>query len=101
MLSKAKTASNKAGFKNAFKSVTVDHVHDFGNGRISFNAVFDDVIKIYNLTWVEGVKNGKEYKFISFPSRKGKDGNYYNDVFFEITSDIQDSIEAQIAGVIE
>lgn len=37
----------------------------------------DDTLIIKELTLVEG-KNGL---FLSFPSKKGKDGNYYNSVY--------------------
>lgn len=37
----------------------------------------DDTLIIKGLTLVEG----KECLFLSFPSKKGKDGNYYNSVY--------------------
>lgn len=38
---------------------------------------FDDTLVIKGLTLVEG----KDGLFLSFPSTKGKDGNYYNSVY--------------------
>lgn len=37
----------------------------------------DDTLVIKGLTLVEG----KEGLFLSFPSKKGKDGNYYNSIY--------------------
>lgn len=81
---------------NDFQIVVVSHVHDFGNGRIGFNATFDGLVTIYNMTYIEGNKNGKEYAFVSMPQEKGKDGNYYNRAWLHITDDLLSSIQSQL-----
>lgn len=50
-----------------------------GNSKIKafVNLNLDDTLIIKGLTLVEG-KNGL---FLSFPSKKGKDGNYYDSVY--------------------
>lgn len=89
---------------DTFQNVKVERVHDFGNGRISFNATFgmgssDDPIRlvtVYGLTWVEGEKDGKEYSFVSMPQQKAKDGNYYNHCYLTISEELKDDIASQI-----
>ena len=60
------------------------------------NTVFCDLeingVKIYGCRYVEG-KNGD---FISFPSHKGKDGEYYNDAWAELSVDDVKNIDEQI-----
>lgn len=107
MLSKSKnnkSKNNKKDFKS-FDYVALGHVHDFGNGRISFNADFGmdgtPMITIYNLTWVEGTKkDGTEYKFVSMPQERGSDGNYYNRVYFPIDDTLTDAIEKLLSDVL-
>ena len=53
-------------------------------------------VKIYNCTYREGIKNGKEWNLVDFPSVKGKDGNYYNRVWFPISKELCDSIAKAI-----
>lgn len=104
MLSKKSNKKSKE-FK-MFDFVSIGHVHDFGNGSISFNADFGvdgvPMITIYNLTWREGKrKDGTEYKFVSMPQEKGSDGNYYNRVYFPISDDLQDRIEMMLAEALD
>lgn len=60
------------------------------------NSCFIDLringVKIYGCRYVEG-KNGD---FISFPSHKGKDGEYYNDAWAELSTDDVKNIDEQI-----
>ena len=45
---------------------------------------------------------GKEGSFISFPSRKGKDGKYYSHAYFRLTQEEQDEIiQAALEGLEE
>lgn len=80
-----------------FTDVKVSNVHDFGNGQIAFTAVFDDVVTIYNMRYVEGVRDGREYAFVGFPERKGTDGKYYKIVYTAISEDLQTQIVEQIS----
>lgn len=96
-LSKKTNQSKKQDVGQEFLKAKVGRVHDFGNGQISFNCTFDDVITIYNMKYIEGTKkDGTEYSFISFPQHKGSDGNYYNYVWCRITENLSDQIVEQI-----
>lgn len=50
-----------------------------GNSKTKafIDLTLDDTLVIKGLTLVEG----KDILFLSFPSKKGKDGNYYNSVY--------------------
>lgn len=65
----------------SLKSVTlsVSHVKAWDNG-VTFTLNVDRV-SIYGCRVVSG-KNGD---FISFPSRKGSDGKYYNHAYIDLT----------------
>ena len=45
-------------------------------------------VKIYGCTYREGVKDGKEWSLVDFPSVKGKDGEYYNRVWFPVSKEL-------------
>ena len=48
------------------------------------------------------IAEGKEGSFISFPSRKGKDGKYYSHAYFRLTQEEQDEIiQAALEGLEE
>lgn len=104
-LSKAKPAAKKTKTnKPQLKSFTAAHVeraHDFGGGRISFTCTFDGTITIYNMMYVEGTKDGKDYAFVTMPQTKGKDGNYYNMCYSPITDALQDDIIKQLADLLD
>lgn len=57
-------------------------------------------IKIYSCWYRQGVKNGKEWSMISFPSQKGADEKYYNHVFFPISDELKAAIEKQIESLL-
>lgn len=108
MLSKGKSNQKSENKMQAFTWVKVERCHDFGNGRISFNASFgmgdaekeEPLIRVYGLTWVEGTNGKKEYKFISMPQRKGSDGNYYNECYISITDELLDQVEMQLGTML-
>lgn len=107
--SKAESKEKKDAMQ-PFNYVKVHRCHDFGEGRIAFDAdlgikaekstVTNVFVTIYNLVWVEGEKDGKEYKFVSMPQRKGSDGNYYNICRVNISDDLLDDIESQLADML-
>lgn len=86
--------------KKSEKKIKVTRVKQFGNGNIVFDVNINDV-SIYNASWMEGEKNGKDYRFVSFPSKKGKDKEgeecYYNHVYVKLSNDELDEIEKQIS----
>lgn len=105
-----KSNTEKKDTMQTFNYVKVRRCHDFGNGRISFDADFgikaekstveNIFVTIFNLTWIEGEKNGKEYKFVSMPQRKGSDGNYYNICRVSISDDLLIDIESQLSDML-
>ena len=78
------------------KSATVTRAHEFKNGHVSFDAVLDDCIKVYGMVFIEGKKGD----FISMPSYKGSDDNYYNYVYFEYDDKFVADIKAQLEKLI-
>lgn len=69
--------------------IKVVRAHQFDDGSIAIDLEVNGV-SIYNATLREG-KNGQ---FVSFPSRKGKDGKYYSHVYVKFSEDdIQTIIE--------
>lgn len=105
-----KSSAKKEDTMQTFNYVKVRRCHDFGNGRISFDADFGihgekstvtlEYVTIFNLTWVEGEKGGKEYKFVSMPQRKGSDGNYYNICRINISDELLADIEKQLSDML-
>lgn len=58
-------------------------------------------VMIYGMAYRSGkTKEGKDYTLVSFPSRKGNDGKYYNHVWFKITDEMLSDIEKQIEALI-
>lgn len=72
--------------------IEVTRAHQFNDGTIEFDMKIGGDITIYGNRLVDG-KNGI---FVSFPSRKGNDGNYYSHVFIKLSEDDVASIVAQI-----
>ena len=48
----------------------------------------------------EDAKRNIKESFISFPARKGNDGNYYNHAWFKISDELRAEIEKQIEAMI-
>ena len=72
---------------NEFK-VIVSRVKAFDDNNIACDLTVNGV-SISGCVYRQGVKYGKEYAFISFPSRKNeKDGKYYNHANFPISEDL-------------
>lgn len=85
---KMKVGAKKETGKNI---ITVTRAHQFEDGGIAFDMIINGVT-IYNNKLVEGEKG----TFVSFPSRKGKDGKYYSYVFIKLSADEVAGIVAQI-----
>jgi DNA-binding cell septation regulator SpoVG len=83
--------TNKDAVKENTYEVAVTRAHEFDNGNIVFDMIVNGV-KIFGMKALEGSKGS----FISFPQRKGTDGNYYNNAWFKITEELQAEIEDQI-----
>ena len=71
--------------------IKVTRAHQFDDGGITFDMVVNDVT-IYGCKVAQG-KNGQ---FVSFPSRKGKDGKYYSHAYINLSAEDQKDIFEQI-----
>jgi len=78
--------------------LTVERVHQFDDGRITFNLTVDGFVTIYDCRIYDG-KDGKP--FISFPARKGNDGKYWNHAYIKLsdeqTEDVAKQVEEKLA----
>lgn len=92
-------AKKKAEEATQSYNVEVKRAKQFESGDIAVDMVVNGV-SIYNCTYKSGEKDGKEYAFISFPSRKGKDDKYYSHVYFKISEELLADIEKQIEKLI-
>lgn len=81
--------------------VKVTRAHEFEAGTIAFDMEVNG-ITIYGMYYRAGIspKTKEEYEIISFPSRKGKDGKYYNHVYFAITDEVKKSIIEQLGKLV-
>ena len=82
--------------ESAVQSVEVVRAKSFDNGGVVFDMIINGV-SIYNCRVVEG-KNGD---FISFPSRKGSDGNYYSHAYIKLTEDDTKQIISLVEKALE
>ena len=95
MAIKKKTENQEQEFK-----VEVTRAHEFKSGDISFDVKVNG-INLYGLTYInEDPERNIKKPFISFPSRKGSNGKYYNYCFFKIDDALQADIEKQIEGLL-
>lgn len=85
---KTKKQENK---ETAVSELKVTRAHQFDDGNITFDLQVNGVT-IYGCKIAEG-KNGQ---FVSFPSRKGKDGKYYSYAYIALSEDDQKVIFEQI-----
>lgn len=93
-------AIKKAKEATANINIEVTRAHEFKSGDISFDCIVNG-INLYSLTYInENPEKHIDKPFISFPSRKGSDGKYYNFCYFKVTDEIQDAIEKGIEAVL-
>lgn len=78
---------------NGEHKFTVERVHQFDDGSITFNMVVDGFVQVYGCRIYDG-KDGKP--FISFPSRKGADGKFWNHVYMRLTDEQTEEIAKQV-----
>jgi DNA-binding cell septation regulator SpoVG len=88
----SKKESKKASEKEIFKGENVQiEFRPYEDGNLLGFAtllLYDEEIKVYNCRVVEG----KTGPFVSYPSYKGSDGNYYNIVYIDKDSDLASEI---------
>lgn len=83
--------------EKVYHAFEVRRAKAFENGSVSFDLTIDGFITIYNMRVVEG-KNGD---FVSFPSRKGKDGKYYSYVWFKLDEADEKAILEKVQEVLD
>lgn len=92
-------AKKKAEEPKHSYDVEVKRVKELESGDIAFDMLVNG-ITIYGCIYKEGEKDGNEYAFVSFPSRKGSDGKYYSHVYFRIEDDLLKDIQSQIESLL-
>lgn len=80
-------------------SVRVDRVQAVKENTFAFDMTVNG-IKIFGCFYRQGIKDGKEWSMITFPSHKGNNGKYYNYVMFPITKELQAEIERQMTSLL-
>ena len=81
-------------------NVKVRRAHEFKSGDIGFDADVNGVT-LYGLTYMnENPDRNIKSDFVSFPSRKGSDGKYYNMYYFKISDELLKDIAEQIGEII-
>lgn len=84
--------NNEINDKKDAKLIVVKRAKEFDWG-ISFDMIVNDVT-IYGCKLL--AKKDSDETFVAFPSRKGKDGKYYNYAYVDLTEEEQKDIVAQI-----
>ena len=79
--------------------IKVTRAHQFDNS-ISFDVQLYGTITIYGCTYRTYEKYGEEKGIVGFPSRKGKDDEWYNHAYFFVTDEMLATIEKQIEALI-
>lgn len=92
-----KSENKKASGTFDLQTWEVIRAYEFEGGNISFDLKVNGVF-IYGmvLVWME---DRKEY-FISFPSRKGRDGKYYKHAWFQLNDTLQKAIIERIEEIL-
>ena len=82
--------------------IEVTRAASFKNSNnIGFDMIINDV-KIYGCIYVQGKnKKGEDYAFVSFPSRKSDDGNYYNHAYVTLSEKDEETIEKALEAMVE
>lgn len=80
-------------------AVKVERVKAVKENVFAFDMIVNGVT-IYGCWYRQGVKDGKEWSLISFPSRKAENGKYYNYCQFPISSTLKVEIEKQMESLL-
>lgn len=86
-----KKPENKTRNQMTLRDFSVNHVRQWDTGGISADLTINGV-QIYGVRVIEG-RNGD---FLSYPSRKGSDGKYYNHVYCDLSAEDQGKVLAEI-----
>lgn len=88
--------------KSANLNIEVSRVKDFSDEKgtcIAFDMKVNEVT-IYGCYYREGVKDGKDYSMVAFPSRKSSDGKYYKHAYVKLSDADIDNISKQIEALL-
>ena len=81
--------------------ITVKRAKELDNGTIMFDMEANGVM-IYGCSYkvLTRKDNGEEFAKVGFPSRKGADDKWYNNVYFKIEPDTLAKIEQGIESLL-
>ena len=79
--------------KSANLNIEVSRVKDFSDEKVNG-------VTIYGCYYREGVKDGKDYSMVAFPSRKSSDGKYYKHAYVKLSDADIDNISKQIEALL-
>lgn len=93
---------NKKEEKKLEYVITVTRAKELDNGTIMFDMIANGVM-IYGCSYkVLSRKDGSgDFSKVGFPSKKGSDGKYYNQAYFQIDDSIMEQIEKGIEAKID
>lgn len=95
--SKATKAQDKAQEKaKVTYTVEVLRAKEIKDNTYGVDLIINGV-KVYGCIFKQGIKDGKEWSLLDFPSRKGSDGNYYTYCWCPLDKGTLAVIEGQIA----
>ena len=83
--------TKKENKETVVKELKVTRAHQFDDGTIAIDLEVNGVA-IYNAA----LRDSKNGMFVSFPSRKGKDGKYYSHVYVKFSEDDIKNIVEQV-----
>lgn len=89
--------SNETKSESIISTLQVKRAHECKDGTVLFDVVVNG-ITLYGCA-VRESKKGEN--FVCFPQKKGKDGNYYNHVWFPITKEDTDKIVSIIEDLLK
>lgn len=96
---KSQPKNERKTFNNTITDFEVSHVHEFEDsfGEIGYYFTLDlGFITIYSM---QALMNKDGDYYITFPSRKGKDGNWYKTGYIENSALTESIIEEVLATV--
>ena len=74
----------------------VDRIKQWDDGSVTFDLQIAVAPERYLTVYGCRIAKGRQDDFVSWPSRKGKDGKYYSHAYLRLTQAEQDAIIARI-----